>query len=288
MPELPEVETVRSDLARVVVGRRIVAIRGPAAKPLGRIRGLVFENLRRRGKYLLAALGELELIIHLGMSGRLLAAPRVPGTPHVRLVIDLGGDVLLIFVDRRRFGRVSVVARGDYRRSPTLMRMGPEPLSSAFSQTDFERQLDDTRAPIKAVLLNQRAVAGIGNIYADEVLHRARIHPARRQLTAADAGRLHKAIRTVLAAAVRHRGTSFSLHRDGLLPPGAFGRYLRVFQRAGDPCRSCRTPIARILLGGRGTYFCPSCQVPEHDVSYSDVTSQRGGPWRRKARQLLD
>jgi formamidopyrimidine-DNA glycosylase len=262
MPELPEVETVRRDLAEAVVGKRVVAIRGSAAKPLRRIRGLRFDDLRRRGKYLLGVLGELELIIHLGMSGRLLAAPEVPITPHVRLVIELDDGVLLIFVDRRRFGRASVVRRGDYRSSPTLMKMGPEPLSSRFNRRAFERYLAGAKAPIKAVLLSQRAVAGLGNIYADEVLHRAGIHPARRRLNSAETGRLYKAIRAVLAAAVRYRGTSFSLHRDGLLPPGAFGRYLRVFQRAGVPCRSCETPIAKVRLAGRSTYFCPACQAP--------------------------
>jgi formamidopyrimidine-DNA glycosylase len=262
MPELPEVETVRRDLARTVVGKRVVAIRGSAANPLRRIRGLRFDGLRRRGKYLLAGLGELELIIHLGMSGRLLAAPEVPITPHVRLVIELDDGVLLIFADRRRFGRVSVVRRGDYRSSPTLMKMGPEPLSIHFDRKGFERHLAGAKAPIKAVLLSQRAVAGLGNIYADEVLHRAGIHPARTQINPDNTSRLYKAIRTVLAAAVRHRGTSFSLHRDGLLPPGSFGRYLRVFQRAGHPCRSCETPVAKIRLVGRTTYFCPACQAP--------------------------
>jgi formamidopyrimidine-DNA glycosylase len=261
MPELPEVETVRRDLAKIIVGKRVVAVRGPGAQPLNRIRGLVLEDLRRRGKYLLAALGELELIIHLGMSGRLLAAPKVPNTPYVRLVIDLEDELLLVFVDRRRFGRVSVVPRGDYHGSPTLLRMGPEPLSGGFSRNAFERQLGKARAPIKAVLLNQRVVAGIGNIYADEVLHRARIYPGRRQVTTAEAVRLHTAIRTVLGAAVRHRGTSFSLHRDGLLPPGSFGRHLRVFQRAGAPCRSCGTAIEKIQVASRTTYFCPSCQA---------------------------
>jgi formamidopyrimidine-DNA glycosylase len=262
VPELPEVETVRRDLAKIVVGKRVVAIRGTAARALGRIRGLRFDGLHRRGKYLLAVLGELELIVHLGMSGRLLAATEVPVTPHVRLVIALDDGLLLIFVDRRRFGRVSVVRRGDYRSSPTLMRMGPEPLSSRFNRRAFERHLGGAKATVKSVLLGQRAVAGLGNIYVDEVLHRARIYPGRRQVTSAEAGRLYKAIRTVLSAAVRHRGTSFSLHRDGLLPPGAFGRYLRVFQRTGTPCRSCRTPIARLRLTGRTTYFCPTCQAP--------------------------
>lgn len=262
MPELPEVETVRRDLARIIVGKRVVKIDGPASKPLSGMRGLVLVNLRRRGKYLLAKMGDdLELIIHLGMSGRLLVAAEVPRTSHVRLVIHLDGGVLLVFVDRRRFGRVTLVPRGHYQSSPTLMGMGPEPLTDAFNRGAFERQIAVARTPIKATLLNQRAVAGIGNIYADEVLHRARIHPARRELTSAEVGRLHKSIRTVLAAAIRHRGTSFSLHRDGLLPAGSFGRYLRVFQREGAPCRSCDALIAKIRLGGRGTYYCPTCQV---------------------------
>jgi formamidopyrimidine-DNA glycosylase len=171
--------------------------------------------------------------------------------------------VFLVFVDRRRFGRVTLVTAGDYRSSPTLMRMGPEPLTDAFNRSAFERQIAGARTPIKATLLNQRAVAGLGNIYADETLHRALIHPARRELTSAEVGRLHKSIRTVLAAAVRHRGTSFSLHRDGLLPAGSFGRHLRVFQRERAPCLSCGSSVAKIRLGGRSTYYCPSCQVPK-------------------------
>jgi len=266
MPELPEVETVRRDLATIVVGKRVLGIRGAASAPLRRIRGLTFKNLRRRGKYLLATLGEFELIIHLGMSGRLLAAATIPPVPHVRLVIDLEGGVHLVFVDRRRFGRVSFVRRGDYAGSPTLARMGPEPLSAAFTKSAFGHQLRATKAPIKSLLLNQRLVAGIGNIYADEVLHRAGIHPDRRRLTPLEAGRLHRAIRSVLAAAIHHRGTSFSLHRDGLLPPGNFGRHLRVFQRAGQGCRKCGAPILKVRLARRSTYFCPKCQVRERDV----------------------
>lgn len=207
MPELPELETIRRDLASIV-GKRVLAVRGTGARPLRRMCGLAIASLQRRGKYLIADLGQLELVIHLGMSGRLFLASTVPATPHLRLAIYLKGGSVLIFVDRRRFGRMTLTRPGSYTAHPTLATMGPEPLSKAFRLGDFECALARRRAPIKAVLLNQEMVAGIGNIYADEVLHRARIHPARRQMASSEVRRLFNAIRSTLAAAIRFRGTS--------------------------------------------------------------------------------
>lgn len=261
MPELPEVETVRRDLAQVLLRERILAIHGGGAGALRKIRGALVKDIRRRGKYLLLDLSGSELVIHLGMSGRLLVAQTVPVTPHVRTVFDFSNGLHLVFVDRRRFGRIGLVPAGRYERFPTLMAMGPEPLTPDFERSTFERQLARAKAPIKAVLLNQRVVAGIGNIYADEVLYRARLHPSRRDLRPEETKQLFQSIRSVLRSAVLHRGTSFSLHRDGLLPPGQFGPLLRVFRRADEPCRNCAAPIAKTRVAARTTYFCPNCQA---------------------------
>lgn len=266
MPELPEVETIRRDLSPGIVGRSIIAITGSRNWPnaqLRRARGEKVVDLRRRGKYLLAGLGTHELVIHLGMSGRLLLADGVPPVRHVRTVFELSDGKLLVFVDRRRFGVLQVVHAGDYRAFPTLLAMGPEPLSRDFQLAAFAAALESGTGAIKARLLNQRLIAGLGNIYVDEALHRARIHPTATRVDRRAATRLHHAIRHILQYAISRRGTTFSLFRDGLLREGDFARFLRVFGREGQPCIRCRATIAKTQVGGRGTHFCPRCQAPQ-------------------------
>ncbi len=263
MPELPEVETVLRDVAPQVTGRRILradVASGPRYGLLVDAVGRTVVAVTRRGKYLLFQLGDRELIIHLGMSGRLFVAAEKPETAHLRAVFQLAGGSSLVFVDMRKFGTLAVVRPGDYAEIPTLAEMGPEPLSDAFGPAAFALAVARAGAPIKAVLLGQKVVAGLGNIYVDEALHRAGIHPQARGVPRKQALRLHQAIRDVLAEAIANRGTTFSLYRDGFLNEGHHYDELRVYDRAGRPCRECGAAIVKIRVAQRGTHFCPVCQ----------------------------
>jgi formamidopyrimidine-DNA glycosylase len=278
VPELPEVESVRRQLAPELVGRQVLAAwsdpwPGTRLSDVDRAVGHHICAVERRGKFLLLPLSAgaatpLELVLHLGMSGslRVVASPSPGqdpdgGVSHVRVRLHLDDRRTLLFRDPRRFGRASVVPAGDYAgRIPTLATLGPEPLSDAFDPVRFAAALATTRAPVKARLLDQRLVAGIGNIYADEALWRARIHPASRRVGRRRAFALHAAIRTVLAAAIEREGTTF---RDYQMVNGASGRYaaeLTAYGQAGRPCGRCRTPLRRTVIAQRGTTYCPRCQ----------------------------
>ncbi len=277
VPELPEVESVRRQLAPRLTGRRVERVwsdHHPNARfhAVARLQGQTITSVGRRGKFLVLPLvsggdpERLELILHLGMTGslRFAATSPAPGEedlPHVRARLSLDDGNILLFRDPRRFGRLSVVTAGQYAGIvPTLAAIGPEPLSPAFTVTGFAAALARTRAPIKAKLLDQRMVAGIGNIYADEALWRARIHPATRRVGRARAERLHAAIVSVLTAAIEREGTTF---RDYQMVNGASGRYaehLEAYGRAGLPCRRCGTILRRRIVAQRGTTFCPGCQ----------------------------
>lgn len=264
MPELPEVETVRRDLAPLLVGRTITRVEqrleDPHYQDLARAAGRSIRELRRRGKYLLADLGELELLGHLGMSGRMgVVRALPPELRHLRVVFHLDDGAAWYLNDPRRFGRLAVVITGDYAGHPTLAHMGPEPLGEDFRVGDFVRAMARPR-PVKALLLDQQVVAGLGNIYVDEACFRAGVHPARRGLPAATARRLYRVIRELLALAVAHRGTTFRDFRDGQGAHGAYQELLQVYERAGQPCGRCGTPIVKTVLVGRGTHHCPGCQ----------------------------
>lgn len=261
MPELPEVESVRRQLAPELAGRWVTAVEHEPQRrflDLDRLPGHTIEIVGRRGKYLLCALDrDAELIIHLGMTGS-LRFDDVDGHTRARMLLDDGR--VLAFRDPRRFGRIAVVDAGDHSAIPTLARLGPEPLSRDFTVDGFVRALATSRAPVKALLLAQRAVAGVGNIYADEALWRARIHPASRRVGPERAGRLHGAVRAVLSEAVQREGTTF---RDFQMVNGESGRnapHLDAYGKAGRPCRRCGTILRRTLISGRGTSYCPGCQ----------------------------
>ena len=196
------------------------------------------------------------------MSGRLFVAASRPDSTHLRAVIALDGPENLYFDDMRKFGQLKVVRPGDYEDLETLAQLGPEPLSADFDREEFCRALASSHAPVKAVLLGQRVVAGIGNIYADEALFVAGIHPGTRTVSRRQALRLHAAVRQVLAEAIANRGTSFSLYRDGHFRQGSHYRELKVYDREHQPCLRCQTAICKTRIAGRGTHFCPRCQKP--------------------------
>jgi formamidopyrimidine-DNA glycosylase len=272
VPELPEVETVVRDLRPGLVGRRFAAVE-VSAYPLRRhwsaawgpaVVGRRVDEVRRRGKWIVVRLEEAgHLVIHLGMSGQLRVLPAAePRAPHTHLVfrLDDGRDELR-FRDPRRFGSATLFPDHDaVERFFAAAGLGPEPFD--LGTRYLRDRLAATRRCLKAVLLDQRVVAGVGNIYADESLFQARLHPAQlgHATTAAEVARLRRAIVTVLNRAITRRGSSI---RDYIGVSGAKGAYqeeFRVYSRTGEPCPRCRRPITQVRLAGRSTHFCPRCQ----------------------------
>jgi formamidopyrimidine-DNA glycosylase len=265
MPELPEVESVRRQLDPQLTGRRIEDVWYDPIPSIPRqfhqvdlLPGRKIHSVGRRGKFLIAPLDAgLELVLHLGMTG---AFRFDVDDAHVRARLYLDDGRTLMFRDVRRFGRMAVVEAGVYDAIPTLAMLGPEPLGDEFEPEVFAWELARTRAPIKPFLLTQRAVAGVGNIYADESLWLARIHPASRRVGRSRAFLLRDAIREVLVAAIEREGTTF---RDYRMVDGEAGRnasFLIAYGQAGRPCPRCGTPLRKIVLAGRGTTYCPRCQ----------------------------
>jgi formamidopyrimidine-DNA glycosylase len=273
VPELPEVETIRRGLEPLVVGRRIerAAIRDPRlTRPFDpdevarEIQGERVIGLGRRGKYLVVRFesGRV-LLIHLRMTGNFRVAGNDPADgPHDRAVLRLDNGSDVIYRDVRRFGTWLLVE--PHELEPYLAeRVGEEPLEEAFRTAALASRLAGRRAPIKAALLDQRTVAGLGNIYADEALWRARIHPLRPagELDRPEIRRLHRALRDALRTGIARQGATLSNYST---PDGGRGRMQEEFKaygRAGEPCPRCGTPIEKVWAGGRGTHFCPACQL---------------------------
>ena len=273
MPELPEVETVRVRLAPALAGRRLerVEIVDPRlTRPFDRIEiareleGERVATVDRRGKYLIVRFESgRALLIHLRMTGAVLtgAAAAAEDARHRRAVVSLDDGSQVAYRDVRRFGTWLLLEPPEVE--PYIdARVGPEPLAESYRARDLGAKLAGRRAPVKAALLDQRTVAGVGNIYADEALWRARIHPLR---PAADLDRdevkaLHRAVRTALRNGIARQGSTL---RDYRLPDGGSGSMqheFKVYGRGGEPCERCGTPIDKIRVAGRGTWYCPSCQ----------------------------
>jgi formamidopyrimidine-DNA glycosylase len=273
MPELPEVETVRRSLLNHVVGQRVRSIEirdfpgvlaGDRVEDVeARISGHVVRDIRRRAKYLIFDLEDgTAIVVHLRMTGRLSAVPHTaPPQRHERLVISFENGLDLRFSDQRKFGRVTHVLDDGLKSLDE--RLGREPLNQEFTAAWLEERLRRRPGKIKAVILDQGLIGGLGNIYADESLFRAGIHPERQAntLTSDEVRRLHRAIREVLRAAVDGKGTTLSDFEDADGNQGRYGGKLQVYGRGGKGrCPGCGTLLERTVVGGRGTSFCPRCQ----------------------------
>jgi formamidopyrimidine-DNA glycosylase len=270
MPELPEVEYVTRQLRAELTGRRIsqatvywpgsVGEMDPAAFSQA-ITGHKITEITRRGKYLMIRLDrDTWLIIHRGMSGNLLIADTPDEALYVRAAFLLEDGRYLLFSDPRKFGRLLLVP--DRELAGRFDALGPEPLDDGFTSDVLAARLKGTRRAIKVALLDQRVLAGLGNIYADEALFDARIHPGRvaGELTPGEIQTLSVSISRILRSAIEHGGTTFGRHRDAYNRAGTNLDHVLVYRRTNQPCPRCGTPIQRIILGQRSTHFCPQCQ----------------------------
>lgn len=292
MPELPEVETVVRGLRAALPGRRIVAVRlgktdfidDPAA--LGEaLPGRAVDSVERIGKFICIQLTresapDLYWLVHLGMTGRFaVRSPGEPVVPHTHGFFELDNGNELRYTDIRRFGRMLLVGEGELPAFQS--RLGQDALS--VSAEDFTRQAQDRRARIKAFLLDQKALRGVGNIYADESLWRAKIHPERlaANLSARELANLHRAMRQILQSAIKLGGSSISDFLDAEGKRGSYQLRHRAYGREGKKCSRCGTPIERIIVAGRSSHFCPRCQpAPRKKRS-----ATKRAPARQRARR---
>jgi formamidopyrimidine-DNA glycosylase len=264
MPELPEVETIARSLRPELVGRTILeadlrwsrTLASPSPKKFReQIKGQKIREVTRRAKYFILHLSDFSLLVHLRMSGDLyMRNSTIQPDKHDRLVIKLSGNQSLVFNDTRKFGRAWLVADP----GEVLGNLGPEPLGRDFTSQWLHAALRKKHRQLKPLLLDQSFLAGLGNIYTDEALHLAKLHPLRASdsVTAKQAEALREAIRKVLREGIRRNGASI----DWVYRGGEFQNYFRVYDRAGKPCPVCGTKIQRIVVGQRGTHFCPKCQ----------------------------
>ena len=269
MPELPEVETIANGLNKRVAGDRIDSVwvgskpeplKSSAAEISATLEGAKVDRVRRVGKHIVFDLGSRKAaggqqwIVHLGMTGQMLVATPQTETPkHTHLIAKLASGRELRFVDPRRFGRLEV-------RQTGFTGPGAEPLN--ISAEEFARLFHASKAPVKAALLNQKLLHGVGNIYADEALFRAHVRPRRRAntLTKSELRKLHASLQKVLRLAIAAGGSSISDYVDADGEAGYFQIQHRAYGRKGKPCLICKTPIKKIVVGGRGTHYCPRCQ----------------------------
>ena len=273
MPELPEVETIVADLRPHLTGRTIVGcelhfptiVRHPEPELfIDLVAGQRIGGVTRRGKYILMHLdNDLLLVVHLGMTGQLrLLDPSIPLAKHTHAVFALDDGMELRYRDPRRFGRLLIGTEEALLLSKKMPRLGPEPIDPAFAADDFYRRLRGRRTSVKAVLLDQGAVAGVGNIYADESLHKARLRPDRLagKISRKSAARLHESLRESLQTAIENRGSSVDTYRDAWGEVGGQQEKLLVYGRAGEPCFTCGRPLSLVRIAGRSTVFCRRCQ----------------------------
>jgi formamidopyrimidine-DNA glycosylase len=278
MPELPEVEVVRRDLEREITGRRVKAVEVDGMRSvrrhhnrkqfINRLEGHKIVSIERRGKYILCRLdGDDVLVIHLGMSGQLLRAKSSretrPKHTHVVITFQQGGQ--LRFVDPRTFGEMFVTETDALAKVSELSHLGLDPLEAPMSWEHFGNLISQKHAKLKSLLMDQKFVAGIGNIYSDEILWGAGLRWDRisDSLSAQEVRRLYRSMVETLQEAVKYRGSSLADEQyvDLFGKPGEFQLHHKVYAREGEACRRCRQPITRERVGGRSTFYCPACQV---------------------------
>jgi formamidopyrimidine-DNA glycosylase len=307
VPELPEVETVARDLRPRILGAIITGARCSWARTLRThtpeafaqaVAGRRVEAVGRRAKLVVIELsGDAAVTIHLKMTGQLFVVPaETPEDPYVRLVLELADGREVRFRDIRKFGRVGLYGRDPVTRelvaevggAAVFAALGPEPLDPAFAVRDFRRRLRRRKGRLKPLLLDQSFLAGVGNIYADEALWAARLHPLRTAgtLHPADERHLYEAIRTILAEAIERRGSSIDDYTapDG---DGSMQERLQVYQRTGEPCPRCGRPVKRIVVGARSTHYCSWCQrlgAADRKGAAAILRTMTGGPRRRGGR----
>ena len=273
MPELPEIETIRRQLAPALEGRRLSSIRvrdprwcepAPPEAIEDALNGRLIERVGRRGKYLIFSFeDDVHLAMHLRMTGNLLLVPAGEEEPgHLRVVMELDDGRRLLFVDVRRFGTGDVLLGSDALAEFFASRLGVEPLSADFTAEALRAMARGRKQPVKAFLLTQERVAGVGNIYADEALFRARIHPLRPvgTLRRPQVEALRNAVVESLEAGIDAKGASIDDYRHVDGAQGSFQDRFLVHTRAGEPCPRCGTTIQKLRAAGRGTYVCPRCQ----------------------------
>ncbi len=274
MPELPEVETIKEDLRGLVVGSKVERaevldpslVEQPSTQAfVRRLEGVRIAGARRRAKHLIVELDNAEsLVFQLKIGGQFLLVPPVeePLTAQM-LVLYLDEDRRLFLRDETGFTRARLLDAGELEER--FSSLGPEPLGGEFEPDYLPRTIGSRRAQIKPLLLDQKVVSGIGNIYVDEILYDARLHPRRKANTLSEDEweALHGAIRSNLTAGVVHRGTTVRLYRDVLDTPGEHQNYLRVFEKQGEPCPGCEGEVVREKVSGRPSHFCPACQTED-------------------------
>ncbi|MGT2910492.1 DNA-formamidopyrimidine glycosylase [Streptococcus cameli] len=271
MPELPEVETVRRGLERLVVGKKIVAaeVRVPrmvSPEPEAfvlTVAGQTIQAIRRRGKYLIFELDECLMISHLRMEGKyLLFEDMVPDNKHFHALFQLDTGETLVYQDVRKFGTLELIAKSDEEAFFVQKKIGPEPTEQAFKLRPFETALLSSQKKIKPYLLEQSLVAGLGNIYVDEVLWAAKVHPERvaSTLKKAQIKRLHDETIRILQLGIEKRGSTIRTYRNALGEDGTMQDFLMVYGKTDQPCARCGRAIQKIKVGGRGSHFCPRCQ----------------------------
>ena len=271
MPELPEVETVRRGLEKLILGKKIsnIEIRYPKMIKTDlnqfqkELPGQVIQSMGRRGKYLLFNLRDKVLISHLRMEGKYFYYPdEIPERKHAHILVHFEDGTTLVYEDVRKFGTMELLRKDQLEAYFAARKLGPEPTEADFLLPPFAAALSRSKKPIKPYLLEQTLVVGLGNIYVDEVLWRARIHPARpaASLKPAEAKRLREQIIEVLQLGIEKRGSTIRTYRNALGEDGTMQDFLQVYGKTGQPCARCSSPIEKIKLGGRGTHLCPHCQ----------------------------
>lgn len=283
MPELPEVESVVQGLNQMILGEEIKRvevrwpriIESPAVVDFKRqLVGQVIEEVKRRGKFILFYLTDYVLISHLRMEGKYqVVHPDYEDgdsfdTKHTHVIFHLGSGKELRYLDVRKFGRMSLVTKGQEFAHKSLAKLGPEPVTQEFKLHEMQEFLTRRTKAIKGVLLDQHLVVGIGNIYADEILYKAKIHPMRpaNSLTAQEEEILYETILSILAKAIKKGGTTIRSYENAFGENGNYQNHLKVYGKTGTACPLCNTAIEKIKVVGRGTHYCPACQIAPGDV----------------------